>query len=125
MVPKAIKENIQDFIFHPDRLKASGRMWGGSATSIVNGHTIALHLWYHGRMKETAESLKEHLTMLTVNDKSAYWNCLWDDEELFCHPTGWFSDDILEECIPACNPNFEPRMLPKEDLRELGFIKLI
>lgn len=129
MIPQCVAENVKDFRFAPDRQKAFGRMWGGSATAEIGETKIFLQLWHHGGDEETAESLVEHLKIQTINGKDAYWHCLWDENQIWIHEEGWFGFSerakALEAKIPKVNSNFFPRTLPEEEMIKLGFARLV
>lgn len=134
MLPKFLVQHVTNFVFHADRAKVHGRMWGGKAVSIVNGNKFQLSLWHHGEDNETEESLKPELCVKTVMTTELiggrdffdiYWNCLFDDDSFWCHPTGWFEDRQLHDKIPQRNTNFDNRILPVEEMIELGFIRIV
>ena len=122
MIPKALQSKIQDFLFHADREKVSGRMWGGQALILLGEHRINLQLWHHGGDEETEERLAPHLTIRSVNGYDAYWHCLISEDAIWLHEVGWFGDSVLEKQIRGGNPNFHPRSV--ENPEQLGFVRI-
>lgn len=122
-----LKGHVTEFKFSPDRQKASGRMYGGSAVAVFGDTRIELKLWYHGSDEETEDSLREHLYPSTVNGCDSYWHCLYDQNSLWFHPAGWFRDRELESKVASMRTNNAERnrMPPAEELTALGFTRLI
>ncbi len=129
MIPRWLVPHVDHFEFGHDRPKSHGCMWGGSADAIINGNKYQMKLWYHGGDEENCETLLPQLCLesVTVNGKfyDAYWYVLWDHKSLWLHPEGWFRDSILRDKIPHGNPNLDERMLPVDELLQLGFKRII
>jgi len=129
MIPKTIFDNISNFEFYPERQKICGRMWSGSAISIVDDIKFNLQLWYHGDYKETEESLIKRLALKSMVHPTLpfdlYWSAVWDENQLWSHPVGWFSDRELEKQIPRANPNFDSRLFEEKKMVSLGFVRVI
>lgn len=124
MIPAALRDKIEGFVFNAGREKVSGRMWAGTAVIRLGVNTLYLQLWHHGANEEKAENLVKHLTVRSFDGYDAYWHCLISENAIWFHEIGWFNDRDLEKQITGGNPNFYERTLKYNNYAELGFVRI-
>lgn len=143
MIPSKLIDRVENFTFAADRLKFSGRMWGGRAKiKLTDNVVLNCQLWHHGADEETELGLKKELSIngVTIDGvyHDAYWYCVICEDAIWVHKkngqsdgsAGWFSNRNLREhplIANRPNHNFQFCVLndtQENELKQLGLEKI-
>lgn len=122
---------IKPLEWHPDREKASGRMWGGHGELELNDMLFIFEMWHHGGDAMTEDQAMDAISLKSIRVDGKYYDVHWYTimtvDAIYLHTTGWFYDKKLGEAIKGMQTNYNfdrSAGIDEAKLIALGFIKL-